>query len=124
MGYILWNIDNQFCDNLRSIRQNIGLPWAWLLELHGWYVSFFIALPFFLRLLFLPILHSLGPPFPLVSSLKFPPWKLTTLPNKVAHPHRHSSLPPYFTRRVSLPCRFERAAAIRRSHTIWGFQGS
>jgi dihydroceramidase len=35
-GYILWNIDNRFCDQLRATRRAVGLPWGWLLELHGW----------------------------------------------------------------------------------------
>jgi dihydroceramidase len=57
LGYGLWNIDNQFCDNLRSIRRAIGLPWAWALELHGWYVS----LPFlFVALLYLVSVLVLG----------------------------------------------------------------
>jgi len=38
LGYGLWNVDNQFCDSLRSVRHTIGLPWAWVFELHGWYV--------------------------------------------------------------------------------------
>ena len=38
LGYGLWNVDNRFCDNLRSVRRTIGLPWAWVFELHGWYV--------------------------------------------------------------------------------------
>ena len=37
VGYLLWNIDLEFCVELRSIRQQIGLPWAWLFELHGWW---------------------------------------------------------------------------------------
>jgi dihydroceramidase len=40
LAYGLWNVDNQFCDSLRSVRHMIGVPWAWVLELHGWYVTF------------------------------------------------------------------------------------
>ncbi|KAI0476931.1 ceramidase [Xylaria cf. heliscus] len=37
VAYILWNIDLEFCAELREIREHLGLPWAWLLELHGWW---------------------------------------------------------------------------------------
>jgi dihydroceramidase len=36
-GYVLWNIDLEMCGALRGWRNQIGLPWAWLLELHGWW---------------------------------------------------------------------------------------
>ena len=36
-GFILWIIDNEFCDVLRSVRHEIGIPWAFFLELHGWW---------------------------------------------------------------------------------------
>jgi len=36
-GYILWNIDLEYCVELRELRNRVGLPWAWLLELHGWW---------------------------------------------------------------------------------------
>lgn len=36
-GYLLWNIDLEFCAELRSFREQMGLPWAWFLELHGWW---------------------------------------------------------------------------------------
>ncbi|KJR88122.1 uncharacterized protein SPSK_07973 [Sporothrix schenckii 1099-18] len=37
VGYGLWNIDRELCAQLRSVRAKMGLPWAWLLELHGWW---------------------------------------------------------------------------------------
>ncbi|CAP60242.1 uncharacterized protein PODANS_1_5540 [Podospora anserina S mat+] len=37
IGYALWNIDLEFCTELRSLRVKMGLPWAWVLELHGWW---------------------------------------------------------------------------------------
>jgi len=37
LGYIVWNIDLKMCHQLRELRASIGLPWAWLLELHGWW---------------------------------------------------------------------------------------
>ena len=30
-GFILWIIDNEFCDSLRHIRGIVGLPWAFFL---------------------------------------------------------------------------------------------
>lgn len=40
LGYALWNIDLQFCPELRAIRGRVGLPWAWLFEFHGWWHIF------------------------------------------------------------------------------------
>ncbi|KAI0425564.1 ceramidase [Xylaria sp. FL1042] len=37
VAYILWNIDLEFCAQLRRLREDFGLPWAWSLELHGWW---------------------------------------------------------------------------------------
>ncbi|KAH7009368.1 ceramidase [Microdochium trichocladiopsis] len=37
LAYVLWNIDLEFCGELRALRARVGLPWAWLLELHGWW---------------------------------------------------------------------------------------
>jgi dihydroceramidase len=37
VGYAVWNIDLEFCAELRELRARLGLPWAWLLELHGWW---------------------------------------------------------------------------------------
>ena len=36
-GYAIWNLDNAFCGLLIETRRNIGMPWAFLLELHGWW---------------------------------------------------------------------------------------
>ena len=49
-GFFLWIIDNEFCDALRVVRHQIGIPWAFFLgnippalsvsltlELHGWW---------------------------------------------------------------------------------------
>lgn len=36
-AYIIWNIDLEMCLQLRDLRSRIGLPWAWLLEFHGWW---------------------------------------------------------------------------------------
>jgi dihydroceramidase len=37
LGYLLWNLEFSFCSELRSIRAQVGLPFAWLFELHGWW---------------------------------------------------------------------------------------
>jgi dihydroceramidase len=37
VAFVLWNIDFGWCQQLRSLRNVIGLPWAWFLELHGWW---------------------------------------------------------------------------------------
>lgn len=50
LGFYLWVIDGWICGFLRSARKRIGLPLAFLLELHGWYVfTHFISLSFLLR---------------------------------------------------------------------------
>ncbi|KAJ5836213.1 hypothetical protein N7447_002239 [Penicillium robsamsonii] len=40
LGYIVWLVDSWACEWLTSARAAIGLPWAWLLELHGWWHLF------------------------------------------------------------------------------------
>lgn len=37
VGFGLWNVDLEMCFKLRAFRDQIGLPWAWLFELHGWW---------------------------------------------------------------------------------------
>lgn len=34
-GYAIWNLDNFYCNTIRSWRREIGLPWGILLEGHG-----------------------------------------------------------------------------------------
>ncbi|KAK2793856.1 hypothetical protein FQN51_001013 [Onygenales sp. PD_10] len=36
-AYVIWLIDVFACPSLRAIRHTIGLPWAWIFELHGWW---------------------------------------------------------------------------------------
>lgn len=36
-GFLIWNLDNIYCSDLRSWRRNLGLPWGILLEGHGWW---------------------------------------------------------------------------------------
>jgi dihydroceramidase len=37
LAFLVWNIDLEMCQELRKVREALGLPWAWLLELHGWW---------------------------------------------------------------------------------------
>lgn len=36
-GYALWNLDIHLCDMWRSTRREIGIPWGFFLEGHGWW---------------------------------------------------------------------------------------
>jgi dihydroceramidase len=36
-GFVLWNLDNEYCGKLRRWRREIGLPWGIILEGHGWW---------------------------------------------------------------------------------------
>ncbi|CAG7922405.1 unnamed protein product [Penicillium olsonii] len=36
-GFLIWNLDNIFCSEIRQMRRKIGLPWGLLLEGHGWW---------------------------------------------------------------------------------------
>ena len=37
VGFLVWNLDLEMCAELRAVREKMGLPWAWGLELHGWW---------------------------------------------------------------------------------------
>jgi len=39
-GFIIWNIDNAICSSLTVWKRSIGMPWSFLLELHGWWHVF------------------------------------------------------------------------------------
>lgn len=45
LGFLVWLVDGWVCGWLRSSRAAIGLPWAFLLELHGWCVAFCFIRP-------------------------------------------------------------------------------
>ncbi|KAK3699210.1 hypothetical protein LTR37_016571 [Vermiconidia calcicola] len=36
-AYLLWNIDYHFCSTLTRWKHQIGMPWAFVLELHSWW---------------------------------------------------------------------------------------
>ncbi|KAL9944978.1 hypothetical protein D7B24_001405 [Verticillium nonalfalfae] len=36
-GYALWNVDLELCLGLRALRDKVGIPFSWGLELHGWW---------------------------------------------------------------------------------------
>ncbi|THY81133.1 hypothetical protein D6C95_09219 [Aureobasidium pullulans] len=39
-GYLLWQLDFIFCTELTAIKRVLGIPWGFLLELHGWWHIF------------------------------------------------------------------------------------
>ncbi|CAI6251480.1 unnamed protein product [Periconia digitata] len=36
-GFLLWHLDREHCHTLRNWRRQIGMPWGFFLELHGWW---------------------------------------------------------------------------------------
>ncbi|KAH6646502.1 alkaline dihydroceramidase [Truncatella angustata] len=36
-GFLIWNLDNVYCNTIRRWRHDIGLPWAVVLEGHAWW---------------------------------------------------------------------------------------
>ena len=36
-GFAIWGLDNLYCSNLRRWRRQIGMPWGFFLEGHGWW---------------------------------------------------------------------------------------
>jgi dihydroceramidase len=36
-GYLLWQMDFIFCAELTVLKRKLGIPWGFLLELHGWW---------------------------------------------------------------------------------------
>ena len=36
-GFLLWHLDNEHCSTLRRWRREVGMPWGFLLEGHGWW---------------------------------------------------------------------------------------
>ncbi|CZT10101.1 related to YPC1-Alkaline Ceramidase [Rhynchosporium agropyri] len=39
-GFGIWNIDNALCSSLTPWKRSIGMPWSFVLELHGWWHIF------------------------------------------------------------------------------------
>ncbi|KAI9743953.1 MAG: hypothetical protein M1818_002687 [Claussenomyces sp. TS43310] len=39
-GFAIWNLDNFFCNGLTHAKRGIGMPWSFLLELHGYWHIF------------------------------------------------------------------------------------
>ncbi|WDK18799.1 alkaline phytoceramidase [Colletotrichum graminicola] len=37
MGFLIWNLDNAFCSQIRGWRRQLGLPWGAVLEGHAWW---------------------------------------------------------------------------------------
>jgi hypothetical protein len=40
LGYFLWQIDGIYCEELTASKRAIGMPWSFLLEMHGWWHVF------------------------------------------------------------------------------------
>ena len=36
-GFYIWHLDNEYCLQLREWRREVGMPWGFLLEGHGWW---------------------------------------------------------------------------------------
>lgn len=36
-GFLLWHLDNEHCSKLKKWRHEIGMPWGFVLEGHGWW---------------------------------------------------------------------------------------
>ncbi|CAG8983185.1 hypothetical protein HYALB_00004012 [Hymenoscyphus albidus] len=39
-GFAIWNVDNAMCSQLTAIKRTIGMPWSFVIELHGWWHIF------------------------------------------------------------------------------------
>jgi dihydroceramidase len=39
-GFALWNLDQIFCGTLTGWKRGLGMPWSFVLELHGWWHVF------------------------------------------------------------------------------------
>ncbi|EMC99069.1 hypothetical protein BAUCODRAFT_31353 [Baudoinia panamericana UAMH 10762] len=52
VGYGIWNIDVNFCPAVTRLKQQVGMPWAVLLELHGyWHILTAIAAYMFMAII-------------------------------------------------------------------------
>lgn len=40
LGFLLWNVDNQFCPQIRAIRASLPSSVAWIFQLHAWWHVF------------------------------------------------------------------------------------
>ncbi|KAE9378362.1 alkaline phytoceramidase [Stipitochalara longipes BDJ] len=39
-GFAIWNVDNAICGSLTGWKRQLGMPWSFVLELHGWWHVF------------------------------------------------------------------------------------
>jgi len=37
LGFLIWNIDNLFCDGISQLKESLGAPWSFVLEGHAWW---------------------------------------------------------------------------------------
>ncbi|KAI0174129.1 ceramidase [Pestalotiopsis sp. NC0098] len=59
-GYCIWLVDRYVCNSLIEVRHMVGLPWAFILELHGWW-HFFTAIGGYIAVVVVDML-TLGEP--------------------------------------------------------------
>ncbi|KNE90023.1 hypothetical protein PSTG_16539 [Puccinia striiformis f. sp. tritici PST-78] len=36
-GFLIWNIDNVYCDQISQLKEYLGAPWSFILEGHAWW---------------------------------------------------------------------------------------
>ncbi|OAV99145.1 hypothetical protein PTTG_02887 [Puccinia triticina 1-1 BBBD Race 1] len=37
IGFLIWNVDNIFCDRISHLKQHLGIPWSFAVEGHAWW---------------------------------------------------------------------------------------
>ncbi|KAA1130743.1 hypothetical protein PGTUg99_011124 [Puccinia graminis f. sp. tritici] len=37
IGFLFWNLDNVFCDQISQLKEYLGTPWSFILEGHAWW---------------------------------------------------------------------------------------
>lgn len=37
IGFLIWNIDNLYCDRISQLKEHLGTPWSFILEGHAWW---------------------------------------------------------------------------------------
>lgn len=36
-GFLIWNVDNVFCDQISELKESLGMPRSFMLEGHAWW---------------------------------------------------------------------------------------
>ncbi|KAH9456761.1 hypothetical protein MJO28_006829 [Puccinia striiformis f. sp. tritici] len=37
IGFLIWNIDNLYCDRISQLKEYLGTPWSFIIEGHAWW---------------------------------------------------------------------------------------